>query len=92
MLDDAERESLAETERQLARTDPHLVALLRDGRPRRRRVVTLAVWVVGVLASLLVLGLLFLGLAWQALLVATLAALLLGRRRVRALRRRQRRP
>lgn len=92
MLDDAERESLAETARQLARTDPHLVALLRDGHARRRRVVTVTVWVVGVVASLLVMGLLVLGLGWQALLVATLATLVLGHRRIRALRRRQRRP
>ncbi|GAA4897227.1 DUF3040 domain-containing protein [Actinomycetospora straminea] len=81
MLDDAERASLAETERQLARSDPHLAALLRDGHARRRRVVSVVAWVVWGVASLLVVGLLFLGLGWQALLVATLAGLLLARRR-----------
>jgi hypothetical protein len=89
MLDDAERESLAETERQLARTDPHLDALLRLGHARRRRVVTVARWVVGVVGTVLVVGLLWLGLVGQALLVAVMTALV-ARSRIRALVRRRR--
>jgi hypothetical protein len=88
MLDDAEREALAEAERHLARTDPHLAALLRDGHARRRRVRAIAAWVLGVVGGLLAVGLLWLGLGWQALLVAALTTLVLARRRLRTLRRR----
>jgi Flp pilus assembly protein TadB len=90
MLDDADRETLAETERQLARSDPHLDALLRSGHARRRRAVAVATWLVGVVGTLLVVALLWLGLGGQACLVALMVALVLGRRRARALWQRRR--
>jgi hypothetical protein len=89
MLDDAERESLAETARQLARTDPHLAALLRDGHARRRRAVAVGTWLVGVVGTLLVVGLLWLGLGGQACLLAAVVGVFLGRHRIAALWRRR---
>jgi hypothetical protein len=90
MLDDADRETLAETERHLARTDPHLDALLRHGHTRRRRLATVATWLVGVVGTVLVVGLVWLGLGGQACLLALTVGLLLGRRRLAAEWRRRR--
>jgi hypothetical protein len=88
MLDDADRETLAETERQLARSDPHLDALLSSGGARRRRAAAVGTWLVVVVGTVLVVGLFWLGLPGQALVVAALALVVLGPRRLRALRRR----
>jgi hypothetical protein len=66
MLDDAERTVLEETEQALARNDPGLARRMRQGRGtggRGRRVAAAVVTVV------LVVGLLWLGLPGQALLV-----------------------
>lgn len=68
MLDDEERTVLEETERALARNDPHLVRRMQRGLGRgdggRGRRVT-----VTVVTLALVVGLLWLGLPGQALLV-----------------------
>jgi hypothetical protein len=67
MLDDDERTVLEETEKELARDDPGLVRRMRRGRSGRgRRVAVLVATVV------LVVGLLWLGLPGQALLVVML--------------------
>ncbi|GLZ47557.1 hypothetical protein Acsp06_37420 [Actinomycetospora sp. NBRC 106375] len=79
MLDDAERHALEETERALTRADPDLDRLLREGHSRRQQVIA---WVGGVVGALLVIGLLWLALPGQALIVATLTTLLVLRYRV----------
>ena len=67
MLDDEERTVLEETEKELAREDPGLVRRMRRGRRGRGRRVAVLVATV-----LLVVGLLWLGLPGQALLVVVL--------------------
>ncbi len=64
MLDDEERTVLEETEKALARNDPGLARRMRRCRSGRGRRVT-----VMVATGVLVLGLLWLGLPGQALLV-----------------------
>ena len=66
MLDDAERAVLEETEQALARNDPGLARRMRRGTGRSGRGGRIAVAVTTVV---LVVGLLWLGLAGQALLV-----------------------
>ena len=75
-LDDAERSVLAETERLLAGEDPDLARRLRDGWGPRRSVRRIA---VAATALVLVVGLFWLGLPGQALVIVLLAvAVLLG--------------
>jgi hypothetical protein len=64
MLDDDERTVLDETERALARNDPGLARRMRRGRSGRGRRLTVVLATV-----VLVVGLLWLGLPGQALLV-----------------------
>ena len=64
MLDDDERTVLEETEKALARNDPGLARRMRRGRDGRGRRAAVAVATV-----VLVIGLLWLGLPGQALLV-----------------------
>lgn len=68
-LDDAERSVLAETERYLADEDPALERLLRDGRTRRGSYTRAAIVAT---TLVLIIGLCWLGLAGQALVVLLL--------------------
>ena len=80
MLDDADRQFLAETERRFAEEDPALARALASGRPRSLRALEV---VVAVLGTVLVVGLAWLGLWGQVVLIAALtaAAVLWFRRR-----------
>lgn len=71
MLDDDERTVLEETERALLRDDPALARRMRRGRVRRTTGRRLAILVV---TATLVVGLLWLGLPGQALLVVMVGA------------------
>jgi predicted PurR-regulated permease PerM len=68
MLDDDERTVLEETERALSRDDPSLARRMRRGAARRGRAARLRLVVVLVTVALVV-GLFWLGLPGQALLV-----------------------
>jgi hypothetical protein len=70
-LDDAERSVLAETERHLAHDDPALERLLRGGRGHRRPAARLAIVTT---TLLLLVGLCFLELPTQAVVVLVLGA------------------
>jgi cell division septal protein FtsQ len=73
MLDDDERTVLEETERALIRDDPSLVRRMRRGASRRGRAARLRFAVVLVTVALVV-GLFWLSLPGQALLVVMVGA------------------
>jgi len=75
MLDRDERESLRQIEWQLARTDPELAAVLRDGQRRLARAGTrVGLRVLTALLVLLTLVLVVLGMVAAALAIAAVAA------------------